>query len=131
MATASCTTRGRSCPTRKAGTDCTASGAGRSSDLMAAVPMMTFPVEWVVIDGNRVVYYPWQVLPDPKGGDGLYRFGCGTILRSDGRGTDDDVPGGVGRDRWQPRRVLPVAGPARPERRGRAVPLRVRDDPPI
>src|SRR3954453_24119592 len=86
MATASCTTRGRSCPTRKAGTDCTASGAGRSSDLMAAVPMMTFPVEWVVIDGNRVVYYPWQVLPDPKGGDELYRFGCVTILEYAGDG---------------------------------------------
>ena len=34
---------------------------------MAPVPMMQFPVEWYVIDGNRVVYFPWQVFPDPEG----------------------------------------------------------------
>ena len=55
-------------------------------ELMAAVPMMTFPVEWVVIEGNRVVYYPWQVLPDPKGGDEVYRFGCVTIIEYAGDG---------------------------------------------
>jgi hypothetical protein len=55
-------------------------------ELMAAVPMMTFPVEWVVIEGNRVVYYPWQVLPDPAGGDEVYRFGCVTILEYAGDG---------------------------------------------
>ncbi len=33
-------------------------------DVMAQAPStMEFPIEWVVIDGNRVVYYPWQVLP--------------------------------------------------------------------
>jgi hypothetical protein len=48
--------------------------------------MMQFPVEWVVIDGNRVVYYPWQVMPDPTGGDAVYRFGCITVLEYAGNG---------------------------------------------
>ena len=54
--------------------------------VMAPVPMMTFPVAWHVIEGNRVVYYPWQVMPDPKGGSEVYRFGCVTILEYAGRG---------------------------------------------
>jgi hypothetical protein len=49
-------------------------------EVMAPVTMMQFPVEWVAIDGNRVVYYPWQVMPDPAGGDADYRFGCVTVL---------------------------------------------------
>jgi hypothetical protein len=56
------------------------------TELMAPVPMMTFPVEWVLIEGNRLVYYPWQVLPDPKGGDAVYRFGCVTIMTYAGNG---------------------------------------------
>ena len=55
-------------------------------DVMAPVPMMRFPVEWHVIEGNRVVYYPWQVMPDPAGGDTDYRFGCVTILEYAGDG---------------------------------------------
>lgn len=55
-------------------------------DVMKPVPMMTFPVAWHVIDGHRVVYYPWQVMPDPKGGDEVYRFGCVTILEYAGDG---------------------------------------------
>jgi ketosteroid isomerase-like protein len=55
-------------------------------EVMAPVPMMTFPVEWHVIQGGRVVYYPWQVLPDPTGGDEVYRFGCVTILEYAGDG---------------------------------------------
>lgn len=56
-------------------------------DVMTQAPReMFFPVEWVVIDGNRVVYYPWQVLPDPAGGDEVYRFGCVTILEYGGDG---------------------------------------------
>ena len=53
---------------------------------MAPVPMMEFPVGWHAISGNRVVYYPWQVLPDPAGGDEIYRFGCVTILEYAGDG---------------------------------------------
>jgi ketosteroid isomerase-like protein len=56
------------------------------TEVMKPVPMMVFPVEWRVIEGNRVVYYPWQVLPDPKGGDEVYRFGCVTILEYAGNG---------------------------------------------
>ena len=47
---------------------------------------MRFPVGWHVIDGNRVVYYPWQELPDPTGGDQHHRFGCVTILEYAGDG---------------------------------------------
>ena len=55
-------------------------------EVMAPVPMMEFPVGWHVIEGNRVVYYPWQVMPDPAGGDVVYRFGCVTILEYAGDG---------------------------------------------
>jgi hypothetical protein len=54
--------------------------------VMKPVPMMTFPVAWHVIEGNRVVYYPWQVMPDPKGGSEIYRFGCVTTLEYAGEG---------------------------------------------
>ncbi len=56
-------------------------------DVMAMAPTsMTFPVEWVVVDGNRVVYYPWQVLPHPTGEGEDFRFGCVTILEYAGDG---------------------------------------------
>ena len=54
--------------------------------VMKPVPMMQFPVEWHVVEGERVVFYPWQVFPDPKGGDEIYRFGCVTILDYAGDG---------------------------------------------
>jgi ketosteroid isomerase-like protein len=54
--------------------------------VMVPVPMMEFPVEWHVIEGDRVVYYPWQVMPDPTGGSEVYRFGCVTILKYAGDG---------------------------------------------
>ncbi|MDE0884822.1 MAG: nuclear transport factor 2 family protein [Myxococcota bacterium] len=59
---------------------------GAILEAMRPVPMMRFPVEWVAFEGNRVVYYPWQVLPDPTGGDEIYRFGCVTILEYAGSG---------------------------------------------
>ena len=55
-------------------------------DVMKPVQMMVFPVEWHVIEGNRVVFYPWQVFPDPAGGDESYRFGCVTIIDYVGNG---------------------------------------------
>ncbi len=55
-------------------------------EVMKPVQMMEFPVEWYVIDGNRVVFYPWQVFPDPKGGSEVYRFGCVTIFEYAGDG---------------------------------------------
>lgn len=59
--------------------------AAINSVMALAPPTMTFPVEWVVFDGRRVVYYPWQVLPHPTGGEDL-RFGCVTILEYAGDG---------------------------------------------
>ena len=56
------------------------------TEVMKPVPMMQFPVEWYVIDGNRVVFLPWQVFPDPKGGDAEYRFACITIHEYAGDG---------------------------------------------
>lgn len=57
------------------------------TSVMAQAPAeMFFPVDWVVIDGNRVVYYPAQCLPDPTGGSEVYRFGCVTILEYAGDG---------------------------------------------
>ena len=55
-------------------------------DVMKPVPMMEFPVEWHVIRDERVVFYPWQVFPDPKGGNEVYRFGCVTMLEYGGDG---------------------------------------------
>ena len=55
-------------------------------DVMKPVPMMEFPVDWHAIAGDRVVYYPAQVMPDPKNQGDVYRFGCVTILVYAGNG---------------------------------------------
>jgi uncharacterized protein (TIGR02246 family) len=54
--------------------------------VMKPVPMMEFPVAWQMIEGNRVVAYIWQVFPDPKGGEDVYRFGNITVLEYAGGG---------------------------------------------
>jgi ketosteroid isomerase-like protein len=55
-------------------------------DVMTQAPVdMRFPVEWAMFDGNRVVFYPWQVLPHPTGGED-FQFGCVTILEYAGDG---------------------------------------------
>ena len=54
--------------------------------VMAQAPPMEFPVAWQLIEGSRVVFYPWQVFPDPAGGDADYRFGCVTVLDYAGDG---------------------------------------------
>ena len=54
--------------------------------VMGQAPPMEFPVAWHVAEGSRVVFYPWQVFPDPRGGDEVYRFGCVTILEYAGDG---------------------------------------------
>ena len=57
------------------------------TSVMAQAPAeMYFPVDWSMISGNRVVFYPAQCLPDPTGGDEEYRFGCVTILDYAGDG---------------------------------------------
>ena len=53
---------------------------------MAAAPPMEFPVAWHLIEGDRVVFYPWQVLPAPPGASAEFRFGCVTILEYAGGG---------------------------------------------
>ncbi len=55
-------------------------------EVMKPVPMMYFPLEWYMIDGNRVASYIWQQMPDPAGGDEVYRFGNVTILEYAGDG---------------------------------------------
>ncbi len=55
-------------------------------EVMKPVPMMYFPVGWFIIEGNRVVSYIWQQMPDPRGGDAIYRFGCITVLDYAGDG---------------------------------------------
>jgi ketosteroid isomerase-like protein len=54
--------------------------------VMGQAPEMEFPVAWHVIEGARVIYYPWQVFPDPAGRGRDYRFGCVTILDYAGDG---------------------------------------------
>jgi len=54
--------------------------------VMAQAPPMEFPVAWHVVEGNRVVFYPWQVFPDPAGGGEDFRFGCVTVLEYAGQG---------------------------------------------
>ena len=54
--------------------------------VMEPVPMMQFPIDWHAIEGHRAIYFPWQVFPDPQGGDEIYRFGCVTILEYAGHG---------------------------------------------
>jgi len=57
------------------------------TSVMAQAPAeMYFPVEWSMFDGNRVVFYPAQCLPDPTGGNEEFRFGCVTILDYAGDG---------------------------------------------
>jgi ketosteroid isomerase-like protein len=55
-------------------------------EVMSQSPEMEFPVEWCLIDGNRLVYYPWQVFKAPPGRDGVYRFGCVSVMEYAGNG---------------------------------------------
>jgi ketosteroid isomerase-like protein len=53
---------------------------------MAEFPGMTFTVDWSVIDGDRVAFYIWNVLPDPKGGSDAYGFPNATVIEYAGDG---------------------------------------------
>lgn len=55
-------------------------------EVMKPVPMMYFPVEWHMIEGSRVASYIWQQMPDPRGGEEIYRFGNITVLEYAGEG---------------------------------------------
>ena len=47
---------------------------------------MSFDIEWSMIDGDRVVFYIWNLLPDPTGGGTEYKFPNTTVLQYGGGG---------------------------------------------
>jgi ketosteroid isomerase-like protein len=53
---------------------------------MGSVSGMSFPVEWHIVDGNRVVMYCWNVFDPLQGMKGEYRFAVVTILEYAGDG---------------------------------------------
>lgn len=53
---------------------------------MSSVSGMSFPVDWYVIDGNRVIMYCWNVFEPLEGMTGDYRFPVVTILEYAGNG---------------------------------------------
>ena len=64
---------------------------------MGSVSGMSFPVEWHIIDGDRVVMYCWNVFEPLDGMTGDYRFAVVTILRYAGDGLwsyEEDVYNG-------------------------------------
>lgn len=66
---------------------------GRKAILEWLVPVMeqckgwTFPIDWVVIEGNRVVYKWQNRLPGSKPDGTFYEFGGVTICEYAGNGT--------------------------------------------
>lgn len=53
---------------------------------MGSVSGMSFPVEWYVIDGNRVVAYIWNIFDPLPGMTGEYKFAVATVLEYAGNG---------------------------------------------
>ena len=53
---------------------------------MASVSGMSFPIEWYVIDGNRVIMYCWNVFDPLPGMTGEYKFAVVGILEYAGNG---------------------------------------------
>jgi hypothetical protein len=51
---------------------------------MEPVACMTFSVEWVIFDGDRVAFWIWNHLPDPRGGGRPFDFGNLSILTYSG-----------------------------------------------
>jgi predicted ester cyclase len=56
---------------------------------MADFPSMTLWVEWSMIEGNRVVFYIWNNLPDPAGKGRHFQFPNATVLTYAGAGKFD------------------------------------------
>ena len=56
------------------------------TETMAAVSGMSFPVDWYVIDGNRVISYVWNVFDPLPGMAGEYKFAVVSILHYAGDG---------------------------------------------
>ena len=55
-------------------------------ETMASVSGMSFPYEWYMIDGNRVVMYCWNIFDPLPGMSGEYKFAVATILEYAGNG---------------------------------------------
>lgn len=53
---------------------------------MKDYPAMTLWIDWVIIDGNRIGFYIWNNLPDPKGDGSRYGFPNTTFLEYAGDG---------------------------------------------
>ena len=50
------------------------------------LPPMTFPLEWSMIDGNRVAFKAVNRLPDPGDGSGPYEISSMTVMQYAGGG---------------------------------------------
>jgi predicted SnoaL-like aldol condensation-catalyzing enzyme len=50
------------------------------TSVMQPFPSMEFPVDWYLIDGNRVAMLCQNRLPDPRGGDAVYEFPTLVVL---------------------------------------------------
>lgn len=53
---------------------------------MRDFPSMTLSIDWWMIDGDRVTFYIWNMLPDPAGGRSEYKFPNTTALGYGGDG---------------------------------------------
>lgn len=53
---------------------------------MKDYPAMTLAIDWVIIDGNRISFYIWNNLPDPKREGVRYGFSNTTFLEYAGDG---------------------------------------------
>jgi SnoaL-like domain len=51
---------------------------------MEPVACMTFSIDWLIFDGDRVAFWIWNHLPDPRGASRPYDFGNLSILTYDG-----------------------------------------------
>jgi hypothetical protein len=56
---------------------------------MKDYPAMTFSIDWWIIEDDRVVFYIWNHLPDPAGGDARYSFPNLSIIHYAGDGKWD------------------------------------------
>lgn len=55
-------------------------------ETMASVSGMSFPVDWYMIDGDRVVLYCWNVFDPLPGMTGEYKFAVAVVLHYAGNG---------------------------------------------
>jgi ketosteroid isomerase-like protein len=55
-------------------------------ETMASVTGMSFPYDWYMIEGNRVMMYCWNIFNPLPGMSGEYKFAVATILEYAGNG---------------------------------------------